>query len=148
RKKWFGWADLIYLPDNSRYIDMVEPYRQIGYPVWSANRAARDWELDRAKGQAVFKAAGIQTIQGKEFRDHDAAIAYVRKQKKPFASKPSGPATEADKSLSYVAEQADDLIYMLEKWKKDEKLVANAREYGFILQEKKTGCEMGVSGWF
>ena len=33
RKKWLGWADLIYLPDNVAYIELLEPYRKMGYPI-------------------------------------------------------------------------------------------------------------------
>ena len=145
RAKWIDWADLIYLPDNAQYVDLVDPYRKLGYPVWGPSPEARDWELDRAKGQAVFKRAGIKTIPGREFRDYDSAIAYVKKEGKAFVSKPSG---EADKALSYVSNSAADLVYMFERWKKNPKYVASAREHGFIIQEKKRGCEMGITGWF
>ncbi len=145
RKRWIGWADLIWFPQNSAYMDLIEPYRKMGYPVYGANVAACRWESDRAEGQKVMKDAGLQIIEGKEFHDYEAAIKYVEKEGIPLVSKPSG---EADKSLSYVASSAADLVYMLTKWSKNPKYVRDAKEHGFIIQEKKSGCEMGVGGFF
>lgn len=145
RSKWIGWADLIYLPANNHYLAMLEPYRAMGYPVFGTNAAGAKWEIDRAEGQRVMKAAGLNVIPGREFHDYEAAIAYVKKHQRAFVSKPSG---EADKALSYVADSARDLIYMLDRWSKNPKYVASAAEHGFILQEKKSGCEMGAGGWF
>jgi phosphoribosylamine--glycine ligase len=42
-----------------------------------------------------------------------------------------------------VAKTPEDLVYMLERWKKLGKLKSP-----FILQEKISGCEMAVGGWF
>lgn len=145
KRKWLDWADLIYFPQNQYYLDMIEPYREQGYPIYGANVAAAKWESDRAEGQRVLKECGLSIIAGREFRDYDQAIAYVRKRGVPLVSKPSG---EADKSLSYVAHSAADLVYMLTKWSKVEKYARDAKQYGFIIQEKKTGCEMGIGGFF
>lgn len=145
RKKWLGWADLIWATGNSKYVEFLEPYRRLGYPIYGANVEATKWEVDRAEGQRIMKECGLQIIPGREFRDYDSAAAYVKRHGKPFVSKPSG---EADKSLSYVAESAADLCYMLGKWARNEKYRSDARNYGFILQEKKVGCEIGVGGFF
>lgn len=145
RKKWVGWADLIYLPQNNHYLPMLEPYRAMGYPIYGTNEAGANWEIDRAEGQRVMKAAGLKIIPGKEFNDYDSAIAHVKRHGTAFVAKPSG---EADKALSYVADSAADLLYMLGKWKENPKYVQSAREWGFILQDKKVGCEMGAGGWF
>lgn len=145
RSKWLDWADLIYVPGNDKYLDMLEPYRRTAYPIYGSNAAAAEWEIDRAKGQAIMKACGLNVIPGKEFFDHDAAIAYVKKEGKPFVSKPNG---EASKEMSYVATNAADLCYMLDRWKQNEKYRAAAKEFGFIIQQKVSGCEMGASGFF
>ena len=145
KRKWLDWADLIYVPMNDHYISMLEPYRRAGYPIFGANEAAVKWEADRAEGQRIMKKCGLNIIPGEEFHDYDSAIAHVRQLGKAFVSKPSG---EADKAMSYVADTAADLCYMLERWKKNDKYRADASKHGFILQEKKLGCEMGVGGWF
>jgi len=145
RKKWIGWADLIYLPDNTHYVDMLDPYQRIGYPIFGCNLAAREWELDREVGQRVMKDCGMQIIPGKTFHDYDSAIAYVKKQGKAFVSKPSG---DGERALSYVADSAADLVYMLGRWNKIDKYRKSAKEEGFILQEKISGMEMACGGWF
>jgi phosphoribosylamine--glycine ligase len=146
RKKYIGWADLIVLPDNTVYLDLLEPYRQMGYPIFGPCAAAAEWELDREKGQRIMKDAGLNVIPGIEFNDFEAAAKYVEKNQECTVCKPSG---DADKVLSYVGYDAASLIYMLrDRWSKKEKYVNDAKQYGFILQEKKTGCEFAVGGWF
>lgn len=145
RKKWIGWADLIWLCGNTSYMDLLEPYRLMGYPIYGGGVESALWESDRTVGQRIMKECGLAIIPYKEFTDYDSAIAYVRREGKPFVSKPSG---DADKALSYVANSAADLVYMLQYWKENPKYVADAKAFGFILQEKKVGCEMGVGGWY
>ena len=136
------WADLVVLADNTKHLREVDAWRKNhGVPVVGATTEAASWELDRKVGQDVFKRAGIPIPPFKEFTDYDAAIAYVQKEGRAFVSKPSYD--ESDKSLSYVGKSPDDLIYMLTKWKKQQKLKG-----AFILQEKISGCEMAVGGWF
>lgn len=143
--KWLGWASLVYVAGNDMYLDRLEPYRKLGYPIYGTNAAAAAWELDRAEGQRIMKAAGLAIIPGREFHDYDTAMRYVKKEARAMVSKPSG---DGDKALSYVADNAADLCYMLGKWKSNEKHCSDAATNGFIIQDKKTGCEMGVSGWF
>ncbi len=136
------WADLILLADNTRYLREIDAWRKLGYPVVGASVESAAWELDRKTGQQVFKRNGIPTPPYREFTDYDydAAIAYVKKEGRAFASKPCYD--EADKSLSYVGKTPADLVYMLERWKRAKKLKGP-----FILQEKISGCEMAVGGW-
>jgi phosphoribosylamine---glycine ligase len=145
RRKWIDWADIIWLTDNTTYVEMLEPLRLSGYPIFGAGTTAAQLELDRDKGQSAMKKCGLNVIDGRGFHDYDSAIAYVAKEGKAFVSKPSG---DADKALSYVAKSPSDLIYMLERWKKNPDYVAKARSDGFILQEKVNGTEMAVGGWF
>ena len=138
-------ADLIWLTDNAHYIDLLEPYRKMGYPIFGPGIEASDLELDRELGQRAMKAAGLNTIPGVAFDDYDDAAKYVEKHQTYLVSKPSG---EADKALSYVADDAASLLYMLERWKRNDKYRHDAKKFGFILQEKIQGCEMAVGGWF
>jgi len=146
RKRWIGWADLIMFADNAHYTDLIEPYRKIGYPVIGPSPEAADLELNRKLGQEAMKKAGLQTIPGVTFDDYDRAAAYVEKHPTYLVSKPSG---DADKALSFVADDAASLIHMLtQRWKKNEKYRHDAKKFGFILQEKIEGVEMAVGGWF
>jgi phosphoribosylamine--glycine ligase len=143
--RYLDWADLIVLADNTAYLDMLEPYRNAGYPIVGPSVEAAELELDRAAGQTAMKRAGLKIIPSVEFHDYDDAARFVEKHPTYLVSKPSG---DADKALSYVAPNAAALLYMFERWRKNEKYRRDAKKHGFILQEKKTGCEMAVGGWF
>lgn len=145
-RKYIDRADLIFMPDNAFYTTLLEPYRKLGYPVFGPSPEAAELELNRGKGQAAMKAAGMKIITSVTFNDYDVAAKYVEAHPTFLVSKPSG---DADRALSYVADDAASLIHMLtERWKKNDKYRSDARQHGFILQEKKRGCEMAVGGWF
>src|SRR4029077_11097739 len=100
------------------------------------------WEIDREVGQKIMEKAGIPTLKSTPFTDYDTAIAHVSKTMRRYVSKPTG-SFEKDKSLSYVSSGPDDMVFMLNRWKKLNKL-----KTPFILQEFVPGVEMGVAGWF
>jgi len=134
------WADLIFLTDNAKEIEKLEPYRKKGYPIFGPGVEAAKLELDRDAGQQAFKKAGIDIMESIEFNDYDKAIEYVKKTMKRYVSKPSG---DADKALSYVSKSPADMIFMLQRWKEMGK-----NKSPFILQEFNPGIEMAVGGWF
>lgn len=140
-RKWIRWADVVVLTSNTKFLTQLEPYRREGVRIVGPTPETAAWELDRNKGMRVFEEHGIELPPYREFSDYDKAIAYVKKEERPFVSKPCGD--EPDKSLSYVAKSPADLVYMLERWKKAKKLKSK-----FILQEKVGGIEMAVGGWF
>lgn len=135
------WADLVFLSDNTVHTGIADQLRAHGVPVVGAGRKSKDWELDRVHGMQVLQAHGIEVPEYKEFNNYDDAIRFVKKNKdKRYVSKPSG---DADKALSYVSKAPCDMLYMLERWKKNTKL-----HPPFILQECIDGIEMAVGGWF
>ena len=135
------WADLIFLADNTRTVPLrtIDQLRRMGVAVCGPTRETADWELDRTLGMHMLEEYGVPVPEFREFMSFDLAIQYVKKQDRPFVSKPSG---DADKALSYVAKTPADLVYMLERWKKNSKL-----KPPFLLQEKVEGIEMAVGGW-
>lgn len=139
-KIWLLWADLVLNTDNTFYLRDLDAARELGANIVGASQATAEWELDRTVGMSVLKRHGIAVPQSTEFNDYDDAIAHVTKHDRRFVSKPSG---DADKALSYVAKSPDDLVYMLQRWKKAGKLKAP-----FILQDFIPGIEMAAGGWF
>ena len=135
-----GWADLIVTTDNSSLMKELAPYQKKGYPIFGANEKGAELELDRQKGQDVFKRSGIKVMDSVEFSDYDKAKDYVQKNMLRFVSKPNG---DVDKALSYVSKSPRDMILMLDRWK-----VENPQNQGFILQQFRAGIEMAVGGWF
>ena len=138
---WARWSDMIVLGDNTRYLHDMERWEEEGIPVIGPSVEAASWETDRQKGQEILKACGIKVPAFKTFDNYDRAIAYVKKENRAFVSKPCGD--EEDKSLSYVAKSPADMVYMLERWKKNHR-----HKDAFILQEVIHGTEMAVGGWF
>ena len=138
---WVRWADLVFMTDNAKYTHALEYWRAQGVKIVGASVAIAAWEIDRAKGMAVFKKAGIEVPPYREFSDYDSAIAYVKKEGRRFVSKPCGEVE--DKSLSYCAKSPADMLYMLGRWKK-----LGKHKQSFILQEFIEGTEMAVGGWF
>lgn len=141
-REWFRWSNLIVNCDNSVYIRDLDQHRKAGGLAISACATTAEWEIDRGIGQAILKKAGIPTLQSVEFNDYDAAIKHVSKTMKRYVSKPTG-GFEKDKSLSYVSSGPDDMVFMLQRWKRINKL-----KTPFVLQEFVPGVEMGTGGWF
>lgn len=140
---WRGslkWAELVFLTGNDKYMAELEPFRA-KLPIFSPGVQGARLEIDRAFGQKILKMAGIDCIPYKEFSEYDEAIAHVAKTGKRYVSKTLGD--EEDKSLSYVSKTPEDMIYMLDRWKKLGKNIGR-----FMLQEFVPGIEIGVSGWF
>jgi phosphoribosylamine--glycine ligase len=136
-----NWADLVFVTDNTQYIHRLETYRDKGYPVFGCNLEAQRWEQDRVFGAQVMERAGVKTIPMMSFDKYEEAIAYVLDNKnKRYVSKPIG---DGKKSLSYCSKDWRDMVFMLNKWKKED-------AYGeeFVLQEFTEGYEFGCGGWF
>ena len=134
------WADLIFVTDNNKYISMLERYQKMGYPIIGCNVEGQSWEQNREKGAEVHERMKIDTIPMTKFSNYDEAISYVVKNPKRYVSKPIG---DGEKSMSYVAKNAADMVYMLQYWKKK-----NSYKGEFVLQDFHAGIEMAVGGWF
>lgn len=142
-REWIRWCDLCLLSSNDYCMPELESWRvNHGVPIVGGGVESARWEHDRAYGMQVFKRAGIPVPAYREFTDYDAAADYVRRRKQPFASKPSGNCD--DKALSYVSKSAEDMIFMLERWKR----LGKRQGIEFILQEKIEGIEFAVGAWY
>jgi phosphoribosylamine--glycine ligase len=135
-----NWADLIFCTDNTYYIHPLERYRDQGFPIIGPSIDTNRWEQDREYGAKILEKAGIKTIPSQKFSNYDEAIRYVLQTNKRYVSKPIG---DGDKALSYVSKSPADLVFMLQKWKKEK-----AHKGDFILQEFRPGIEMAVGCWF
>ena len=140
-RKWVMWADLVFMSDNTTYTAHLDRYRQHGVKIIGATCESAEWEVNRATGMAVLKKAGIEVPSYKEFKDYDSAIAYVKREDRRFVSKVIDGSVP-NKALSYCANSPEDMVYMLQRWKKLGKLPG-----AFMLQEFIPGIEMAVGGW-
>lgn len=141
-RPWLRWANLVVATDNTKYMRDLDGLRNEGGIVVAPSSEVALWEHDRQVGQQVFRKAGVRTLPVIEFSNYDAAIEYVQKTQGRFVSKPNGTDSN-DKALSYCSSGPADMIYMLQRWKRQNKL-----KNTFVLQEFMPGIEMGISGWF
>ena len=110
------WADLILTSDNVKYLRELEGFRARGFPIFAPNLEVTDWELLRGVGQGIFEEHGISCLPSIVFSTYDEAIAHLRAHpEKRYVSKPTG---DADKALSYVSKSSQDMLFMLEYWKR------------------------------
>jgi phosphoribosylamine---glycine ligase len=141
-RAWLRWADLIFVTDNTRYLrDLDSHCRDVPGTVVGATVASATWELDREIGAQILKKAGIDVPPYRMFTNYDDAIAYTKKCDCRLVSKPCGDNTDT-KALSYCANSPEDMVYMLQRWKK------LGHSGKFIMQDFIPGCEMAVGGWF
>ena len=134
------WADLILTSDNVKYIKELDGWRSRGFPLWAPANAVVAWELERGTGQRVLEAHGIKCLPSITFSNYDQAIEHLRANpEKRYVSKHMG---DADKALSYVSKGSQDLMFMLEHWKRTQK-----KKVPFLFQEFTPGIEMAVGGW-
>lgn len=134
------WADLIMVSDNAKYVRDINSLKQRGFPVFYAGAEPIRWEMERELGQQVLEAHGIECLPTIKFKNYDEAIAF---QKANMATRyVCKPCADVDKALSYVSKSGKDMIFMLEKWKKQFR-----KPIPFIFQEFCPGIEVAVGGW-
>jgi phosphoribosylamine--glycine ligase len=134
-----NWADLILTSDNVKWLKELDAYRKKGYPVFAPSWESAQLELERGKGQDLFRKVGIKVVDYEVFRDYRKAEEHVRSQMKRVVSKPMG---DRDKALSYVSKSPADMCYMLQRWAKLEPICKP-----FLIQEFVGGIEFAVNGW-
>jgi len=138
-------ADVVFIADNANLMHTFDKLRELTpkSTVWiGPEKEHARWESDRQYGQDLLDRYGIPVAPYKVFSDYDAAIAYVQKRDTRLVSKPFG-SDQDDKSLTYVAKSPEDMVYMLNRWKKLGKL-----KQQFMLQDFIEGIEFGAEGWF
>jgi phosphoribosylamine---glycine ligase len=135
-----NWADLICVSDNAKYVRELDALKKRGYPLFYAGAESICWEMERQVGQEVMEAAGIECLPSLHFKNYDEAIAHQRANMDiRYVCK---PCADVDKALSYVSKSGKDMIFMLERWKKQFK-----KPVPFIFQEFCPGIEVAVGGW-
>ena len=143
-KEWepsMNWADLVFVTDNTFHVHRLEEYREKGYPIFGCNLEGQKWEQDRIYGDKIMKKAGIDTIPMERFSKYEEAINLVLENKnKRYVSKPIG---DGAKALSYCSKDWRDMVFMLNKWNKNDSYKGE-----FVLQEFTEGNEFGCGGWF
>jgi phosphoribosylamine-glycine ligase len=134
------WADIIMVSDNAKYVREIDALKRRGFPVFYAGAEPIKWEMERQLGQQVMEQHGIECLPTTHFKNYDEAIAFQKAHMDiRYVCK---PCADVDKALSYVSKGGKDMIFMLEKWKKQFR-----KPIPFIFQEFCPGIEVAVGGW-
>lgn len=115
---------------------VADRLKKSGLAVYGGGRFNDRLELDRVFGIKTAQAARIKVPQYETFNSKDAAIDFIKKNKKPWVFK---PLNNKSPMLTYVSEDKDDMIDMLNYLKPKTK---------FILQEKIEGTEISTEAWY
>ncbi len=121
--------------------ETADKLRADGWRVVCGSRLSDKLEFDRAYGVKVCKQYGIKTPVTTEFKNVDAAIAFVKKTNKPYAIKMDSNA--GGEAASYVSKDAEDMIDYLMQQKESGKIDGNS----FIVQEVVKGAEISTELW-
>jgi phosphoribosylamine--glycine ligase len=140
-EKWMQWADLIVPTHNTVYLDRLEYFRGLRYPIFGPSKQSAQLEINRAYGMSVFKKHGIEVPPYKMFQTLDEAETYAQKEDRKLVFKTLG--SEEDKSLSYVSRDRDDMVNRIRTWKRKGMKLKGA----CMLQDCIEGIELGVSAW-
>jgi len=135
------WADIIVMTCSAKYGAELEQYFKAGYPIFGANQASAEWELDRTVGQDILSSHGAQILPYTRFSSYKDAMLHVKATNDSYACKPIG---DADRSLSYVASGPDDMLSMMHRAQR----IYGPAKQDFILQKKAKGVEFATAGWF
>ena len=142
-EKWAVWADLIFPTVNTFAMDRLEYLRGVRrFPIFGPSKASADLEINRKLGMDKLEEYGIECPPYKMFPTLDACEAYCWKHgNERWVFKTLG--SDDDKSMSYVAKDAADMITTIRRWKKKGvKLKGQCMLQTFI-----PGVEVGVSAW-
>lgn len=135
------WADLVILGSLGYHMAEFDRWKAAGVPIIGAPGEAGQWELDRLAGMREFKRAGIPVPPFRQCSNLDEALAYAAQRDEGMAVKPCGDVT--DKSLSFVAKTGKEMIWRLQRWKREGKKFPS----GIILQDRIDGVEMAAGAW-
>jgi phosphoribosylamine--glycine ligase len=145
RLKDLKGTDLI-IYDECDFGDEPSDLRKQGYSVIGGSKKSDAMELDRAKGEAIAKLAGIKVPSSQEFTKISDIKEFIKSNPKVWVMKQNG-ALDGLKGLNFVSkcEDSRDIIdyleWLEEKW-------PDGLPQTFTLQEKIEGHEIGAGAYF
>lgn len=143
-EKHIDWCDYV-ITDSTHLGKVNDEIRKKGKPVLGGSKMTDALEEDRGLGQRLFKSAGMDVLESKEFKTIEEAISYVQENPAQYVVKVSGAAQD-DKSTTYVGQLEDgsDIVPVLENMGK--KIIKKLE--GVEIQECVQGIEVAITGFF
>lgn len=139
---WAKSGLIVNLYNDKNIVRDLDRYRDFGFPVFGPSFKSAELEINRGKGMKVFKDGGVEVPPYQTFNTLDECIAFAKKADQAYVFKTLGD--EEDKSLSFVAEDSEEMV----NWLEDKKKKGLKLKGPCMLQEKvDLVAEVGVSGW-
>lgn len=138
------WAreGLIVPMGNSKYMQDLDRFRDLGFPVFGPTAKSAEMEINRGVGMKAMEDVGIEVPPYHVFPNMEAAERFAMKADQPYVFKVLDGSTE-DKALTYVSSDPADLVGWLRRNMKGK----NIKQC--MLQEKiDADFEIGINGWF
>lgn len=138
------WAEVVVF-DDVGFGPKADQLRKEGKAVVGGSTYTDKLEFDREFGQSELKAAGVNTLQGRNFTSFDEAIEFVRANPDRYVLKPSGKA-QNEKELLFIGQDEDgkDLLQVLEHYKAN----WSKKIKEFLIQKYAEGVEVAVGAFF
>jgi phosphoribosylamine---glycine ligase len=141
-----AWArDGILIFEGVGWGETQDRLRREGYRVIGGSALGDRLEMDRAFGQAVLRRIGLETAAAHPFDDFDAAIAFVRQNRRRYVVKYSGHGFASTRNYVGEMDSGDDVIALLQlqrnRWSYDD-------APRMIVMEHVQGVEVGLGAMF
>ena len=142
-KKHMDWAKqgLIVNLYNGKITKELDRYKEYGFPVFGPSVKSSALEVERSQGMKALEKQGVKVPPYKTFNSLQEAQKYAMKEDKRLVFKTLGD--EEDKSLSYCAHDAEDMVWRINSWMEQGLTLKGP----CMLQDFIEGIEVGVSAW-
>lgn len=100
-------------PEVPLTLGLVDEFERRGLRAFGASRAAAEIEGSKAFAKALMVKYGIPTAAYREFREPDAAIAYVREQGAPIVVKADGLAAGKGALVCRTVAEAEAAVRLI-----------------------------------
>jgi phosphoribosylamine---glycine ligase len=134
-------VDLTVHMDNAKFLERLDAFKKQGYKIYAPSVKSAELEIKREAGLKFLEAHGIKCPVYKKFKTLEEAQNFLMSDKGRYVMKTLGD--EEDKSLSYCAKDAADMIEHM-NWLKMNGIIPKD---SFILQEYIKGIEFAVNSW-
>lgn len=116
--------------------------RREGYQVIGGSALGDRLESDRAFGQRILAAAGMQVAATHSFDDVGAAIDFVRRTRVRYVFKLAGGYVSTSNYVGGMADGSDMVAYLAHQGR------VLGERISFVLMEHLSGVEIGVGAYF
>ena len=140
--KWAGRDGLTTTTCNTIYMQDLDRWRAMGYPIWGPTKASANLEIDRAHGMEVMAQHDLTIAPYHKVNSLKEALAFAWKTDKTHCFKTLG--SEEDKSLTFLAKDPGQMVEWI-----DNKIKSGITLKGPCMLQEKIDmiAEVGIAAY-